>query len=102
MQAPGAGESLELDVAGRAEVDLARVGQLLHQGGDEDLASCGLAGDAGRQSHVLAEEVVALFQDLAGVDTDTDGDRLLGLLLGVFRRPVPQEGQALLVKRPVP
>src|SRR5205085_6583356 len=76
-----AGQTLQRDLAGLAERDVARaLGELLQERRDEHLAAVRLRGDPRREDHVAAEEVVALADRLAGVHADPDPDRVVLLV----------------------
>ena len=65
----------ELDLARLAERELRRTHEVADQARDHDLVTPGGRRDPRRVVDGLAEEVVRLAQDLAGVDADPDPDR---------------------------
>src|SRR5712691_5402333 len=67
-----AGESLELQLVSLAERELSRaLREVSDQLGHEDLPAMRRASDPGRLDDALAEEVVLVLHDLAGVHTDS-------------------------------
>ena len=77
----GSSQSLQLHVPAVAEAELAAaLDQGLEQPRHQDLPSHRLRGDAGGEDDALAEEVLALLDGLAGVESDADLDRLIRVL----------------------